>query len=131
LPQDPFFIDGTIKENLVWDSSEKIQDDLIWETLKQVNAEALIRKQVNGLDTYLANYQYYFSGGERQRLALARVLLRKPQLLILDEATSSLDPENEKIIMEVLETLKEKTTILFVSHRTSIVSYFDKILRME
>ncbi len=131
LPQDPFFIDGTIHENLVWDSDEHVTNDQIWEVLRLVNAESLIKKQTNKLDTIIANYQYYFSGGERQRLALARVLLRKPQLLILDEATSSLDPENEKLIMEVLQSLKEKTTILFVSHRTSILPYFDKTLQVE
>lgn len=130
LPQDPFFIDGTIRENLIWDSGEDISDEKIKEVLKLVNAEVLIGNQKNGIDTQIANYQYYFSGGERQRLAMARVLLRKPKLLILDEATSSLDPENEKIIMEVLQSLKKKTTILFVSHRTSILSYFDKILEV-
>jgi len=131
LPQDPFFIDGTIRENLIWDSGISVSDDQIWEVLKLVNAKKLIEKQGEELDTFIANHQYYFSGGERQRLALARVLLRNPQLLILDEATSSLDPENEKLIMEVLQKLKEKTTILFVSHRTSILSYFDKVLELE
>jgi len=131
LPQDAFFIDGTIRENLIWDSGISVPDDQIWEVLKLVNAKKLIEKQGEELDTFIANHQYYFSGGERQRLALARVLLRNPQLLILDEATSSLDPENEKLIMEVLQKLKEKTTILFVSHRTSILSYFDKVLELE
>ena len=69
-------------------------------------------------------------GGERQRLALARVLLRKPQILILDEATSSLDPENEILIMKVLEGVKETTTVVFVTHRESVLPWFDKVVEL-
>jgi ATP-binding cassette subfamily C protein len=130
LPQDSFFIDGTIRENLVWDSREELTDDDIWEVLEKVNAGALIKRQKQQLDTMVANWQYYFSGGERQRLALARVLLRNPKLLILDEATSSLDPENEKQVMEVLSRLKHNITILFVTHRESVLPYCDEVVRV-
>lgn len=130
LPQDAFFIDGSIRENLVWDS-ENISDEEIWDTLEKVNATKLIRRLDRGLDTMIVNHQYYFSGGERQRLALARILLRKPKILILDEATSSLDAENEKIIMEVLQALKGNVTILFVTHRTSILPWCDEIIRLD
>ena len=75
-------------------------------------------------------FQYHFSGGERQRLALVRVLLRQPQMLLLDEATSSLDPENERLIMDVLANLKNSVTILFVTHRTTILPWFDKVIRI-
>lgn len=128
LPQDSFFIDGTIRENLIWDSTEEPGDELIMEVLRQVNIEDLIARQKNGLDTHLVNYQFHFSGGERQRLALARVLLRKPSLLLLDEATSALDPENEKKIMDCLKKLRGKVTIIFVTHRESLHPYFDKII---
>jgi len=128
LPQDPFFIDGTLRENLVWDTVHDPDDDQIMETLKQVNAGHLVLRQKHGLDTNIVNYQYHFSGGERQRLALARVLLRKPQLLLLDEATSSLDPENEARIMECLTQLKTRVTIVFVTHRQNLKPYFDNIM---
>ena len=130
LPQDAFFIDGTIRENLVWDSHNKVSDVEIWAMLKKVNADKLISRQPQKLDTMIVNHQYYFSGGERQRLALARVLLRKPQLLLLDEATSSLDVENERQIMEVITELKTKMTILFVTHRISLFPYFDKVVKL-
>ncbi|MEL7588444.1 MAG: ABC transporter ATP-binding protein [Prolixibacteraceae bacterium] len=130
LPQDAFFIDGTLRENLVWDSAYNPGDGQIMEALRQVNAEHLVSRQKEGLDTSLVNYPYHFSGGERQRLALARVLLRRPQLLLLDEATSSLDPENEARIMECLVNLKGQVTIIFVTHRESLHPWFDKIIRL-
>ena len=129
LPQDAFFIDGSIRENLVWDS-ESIADKDIWEALERVNAKELVSNQKEKLDTQVVNHQYFFSGGERQRLALARILLRKPKILILDEATSSLDEENEQVIMKVLQSLKGKVTILFVTHRSSILPYCDEVLQI-
>ena len=84
-----------------------------------------------GLDEEIVNYQFHFSGGERQRLALARVLLRQPKILLLDEATSSLDENNEKQIMDLLAELKTKITILFVTHRTSVLPWCDKIIQID
>jgi ATP-binding cassette subfamily C protein len=75
-------------------------------------------------------FQFNFPGGERQRLALARVLLRQPEVLLLDEATSALDPENELLIVNYLQKLKHRMTIIFVTHRESLHPYFDKIIRL-
>jgi ABC-type multidrug transport system fused ATPase/permease subunit len=130
LPQDSFFIDGTLRENLVWDSGGGITDEEIWSVLEQVNATHLVKRFGNGLDAFIVNYPFTFSGGECQRLALARVLLRRPSLLLLDEATSSLDAENEAIIMEVLVKLREKITIVFVTHRESVVRWFDEVIKL-
>ncbi len=131
LPQDAFFLDGTLRDNLVWDSRQEISDDRIWEVLEQVNAVHLATRFKKGLDEPVVNYAYNFSGGERQRLALARVLLRKPKLLLLDEATSSLDSENERQVMEVISGLRKQVTILFVTHRASLLPWFDKIIRLN
>ena len=128
LPQDAFFIDGTLRENLVWDSSENCSDVEIQDVLKQVNALHLVNRFEKGLDETVVNFQFNFSGGECQRLALARVLLRRPRLLLLDEATSSLDSDNENQIMEVLNNLKNSVTIIFVTHRTSVLQWFDKVI---
>lgn len=133
LPQDPFFIDGTLRENLVWDSGGRprgISDEEIWEVLAQVNATHLVKRFRKGLDAFLVNYHTSFSGGECQRLALARVLLRRPSVLLLDEATSSLDAENEATVMEVLAQLKERITIVFVTHRESVVRWFDEVIKI-
>lgn len=131
LPQDSFFVDGTIRENLIWDSGRELTDEQIIGVLKQVNADQLVLNQEQGLDTKLVNYQYHFSGGERQRLALARVLIRQPKLLLLDEATSALDVETEAQIMECLVGLKKEVTIVFVTHRQSLKIYFDKIIDLD
>lgn len=131
LPQDSFFIDGSLRENLVWDCHRTISETEIREVLEQVNGLYLADRFQNGLDEEVVNYQFHFSGGERQRLALARVLLRQPDILLLDEATSSLDEENEKHIMNLLGELKAKITILFITHRTSVLPWFDKIIQLE
>ena len=128
LPQDSFFIDGTFRENLVWDSVGEISDEAIFNVLEKVNALHLVKRFKNKLDEFIVNYPFSFSGGECQRLALARVILRKPRLLLLDVATSSLDTDNEKQIMEVLSKLKSSMTIIFVTHRTGLVSFFDKVI---
>ena len=153
LPQDPFFIDGTLRENLVWDSGGRpadenragasggrsgdndhrgsisgVSDEEIMAVLEQVNATHLVKRFRKGLDAFIVNYPFAFSGGECQRLALARVLLRRPSVLLLDEATSSLDAENEAIIMEVLARLKERITIVFVTHRESVTRWFDEVI---
>lgn len=150
LPQDPFFIDGTLRENLVWDSAPRaggggglpgksgggsgagtgIGDEEIMAVLEQVNAAHLVKRFRKGLDAFVVNYQTAFSGGECQRLALARVLLRKPSVLLLDEATSSLDAENEATVMEVLAKLKERVTIVFVTHRESVTRWFDEVIKI-
>ena len=140
LPQDPFFIDGTLRENLVWDSGGRgdrvngsgggITDEEILEVLEQVNAAHLLKRFRKGLDAFVVNWHTSFSGGECQRLALARVLLRRPSVLLLDEATSSLDVENEAIVMEVLAGLKEKITIVFVTHRESVTRWFDEVIKI-
>ena len=153
LPQDPFFIDGTLRENLVWDSGGRpadenragasggrsgdndhrgsisgVSDEEIMAVLEQVNATHLVKRFRKGLDAFIVNYPFAFSGGECQRLALARVLLRRPSVLLLDEATSSLDAENEATVMEVLARLKERITIVFVTHRESVTRWFDEVI---
>jgi len=125
LPQDSFFVDGTLRENLIWDTSALPTDEEIFRVLTSVKAKHLVTLQPRGLDTYISNYQYHFSGGERQRLALARVLLRKPLILLLDESTSALDTDTERNIMECLVSLKKELTIVFVTHRSYLSEYFD------
>ena len=130
LPQSPFFIDGSLRENLVWDSRHKPGDEEILKTIELVKASHLIKRYSTGLDTVIENYMHSFSGGEYQRLALARVLLRKPGVLLLDEATSQIDDESEKSIMELLQELKKEVTIIFITHREYLMPWFDGVVRL-
>jgi ATP-binding cassette subfamily C protein len=131
LTQESHFVDGTIRENLIWDTPYDISDREIMEVLVRVNAAEFVSREQEGLDTRITNYQYRFSGGERQRLALARVLLRYPKVLLLDEATSALDPSTESLIMQCLAGLKNNITIVFVTHRASLVPWFDQIIDLD
>lgn len=131
LPQDSFFVDGTIRDNLVWDSPHHITDEQIIDMLRKVSADELVKREPLGLYSPIANYQFHFSGGERQRLALTRVLLRYPKLLLLDEATSALDSDTERQIMKSIMALKSELTIVFVTHRQSLVPYFDKVVYVK
>lgn len=131
LPQESLFIDGTIRENLVWDTHFEISDSDIEFTLNEVNAFGILANKNLTLDSEILNYKYSFSGGELQRLALARVLLRKPKLLILDEATSALDEKNEDTIVDLMKSLKTDTTIVFVTHKKRLIEQFDEIIDLE
>jgi ATP-binding cassette subfamily C protein len=131
LTQESHFVDGTIRENLIWDTPYDISDREIIEVLVRVNAAEFVSREKEGLDTRITNYQYRFSGGERQRLALARVLLRYPKVLLLDEATSALDPSTESLIMQCLAGLKNDITIIFVTHRSSLIPWFDQIVDLD
>jgi ATP-binding cassette subfamily B protein len=91
------------------------------------NAETFVRELPQGLDSIVGDRGVRLSGGQRQRIALARALLRRPELLILDEATSSLDSESERLIQQAIDALARDTTILVIAHRLSTVSRADQL----
>lgn len=126
LPQDPMFFKGSIRENLLWFNREQ-PDSAIWKALETAQAAQLVRAKANQLDTPLGDISTQLSGGEQQRLMLARSLLRNPSLLLLDEATSALDYKNEGRILDILQTLKKDITILIVTHRTHDLSWADQV----
>jgi len=130
VPQDTFLFNGTVRENMLWAKPDAGDDD-IWQALRLAAAEEFIRELPEGLDTRCGDRGTRFSGGQRQRIALARALLRKPSLLILDEATSSLDNENEKKIQDAITGLRGHMTILVVAHRLSTIRDADQILVLE
>lgn len=103
----------------------------MWEALQFAAADDFVEKLPQQLDTIIGDRGIRLSGGERQRLVLARAILRKPSILILDEATSSLDTENESKIQEALERLKGKMTIIVIAHRLSTIRNADQVVVLD
>src|SRR5690606_33876206 len=107
------------------------QKSQLEDVLRMAAAYEFVAKLPDGLDTVIGDRGVRLSGGERQRRALARALLRKPSLLILDEATSNLDSENEKRILGAIEGLRGDMTILMITHRISTIKNADYIYLVE
>ena len=126
VSQDPFLFYDTIRNNLLW-SKEKVTEIEILESLRLANAYELVMNLPHKLDSIVGERGLELSGGERQRIVLARAMIRNPEILILDEATSSLDQNSEKMINESLKKISKFTTILVVAHRSSTIKIADKI----
>ncbi|MEK3885886.1 ABC transporter ATP-binding protein [Bacillus sp. FSL K6-3431] len=130
VPQDPFLFHTTIRENLMLIQPEATEQQM-WEALQFAAADDFVEKLPQQLDTIIGDRGVRLSGGERQRLVLARAILRKPSILVLDEATSSLDTENESKIQEALERLKGKMTIIVIAHRLSTIRNADQVVVLD
>lgn len=130
VPQDAFLFNVSIRDNLLRFHPEAGEAQ-IWETLELVALADMVRRLPEGLDTVVGDRGMRLSGGERQRLVLARALLRKPAILILDEATSSLDLENEQRIQQAIESLQGKMTLMVIAHRLTTVRQADQIYVMD
>lgn len=130
VPQDVFLLHDTIARNLSL-AAPGATEGAMWDVLRKANAEAFIRKLPEGLDTVVGDRGANFSGGERQRIALARALLARPRLLILDEATSALDWENQRLIAASIDALRGTLTIVTIAHRPSMIAFADWVIAVE
>ncbi|MDO8594515.1 MAG: ABC transporter ATP-binding protein [bacterium] len=130
VPQEVFLINGTIEENIrFYDSS--ITRERVTEAAKQAHVLEFIDRQPEGIETFVGERGSRLSGGERQRIALARALVRNPEILILDEATSALDNESESLIKESIEGMRGKITIIVIAHRLSTIAGADRLVALE
>jgi ATP-binding cassette subfamily C protein len=130
VAQDPYLFHDTVRRNLAWSSPDASEEDMR-AALHLVGADVLVDRFPDGLDTVVGERGTLVSGGERQRLALARALLRRPRLLVLDEATNALDVDSESGILEALRTLTPRPTLVLIAHRSDGFAACDRILRLE
>jgi len=132
VPQDVTICNGTIRENVALGfPQELVSENLVWEALDAAHLTKVVRDLPSMLDSQVGERGTKLSGGQRQRLGIARALYTKPKLLVLDEATSSLDGKSEFDISESIQELKGKVTIIVVAHRLSTVRNADRIVYMS
>jgi ABC-type multidrug transport system fused ATPase/permease subunit len=125
VSQDAFIFNSTIKENISF--GEIYSDHQIIEASKKANIHAYISSLPNGYDSIVGDQGLKLSGGEKQRIAIARALVRNPEILILDEATSNLDNESECIVQDSINQISENITTFIVAHRLSTIRKADTI----
>lgn len=130
VSQDTFIFNCSVRENIAYGLID-VSDDRIEEASRRANAWKFIKKLPQGLDTQLGDRGVLLSGGQRQRLAIARALLRNPEILILDEATSALDSISERLIQQSLEQLSAGRTVIAIAHRLSTIMRADKVVVLE
>lgn len=129
VSQETIIFDGTVKDNICFDKN--VSDDVIWEVLEKAYLKAEIERLPDGLNTTLGKDGVNLSGGQNQRLAIARMLYKNPQIVILDEATSALDEASEKIVQKALDQLTKGRTSIVISHRLNSLITADRILVLQ
>jgi len=130
VSQDPFLFHDTVRRNLSWADPGATEEDY-WQALALAGADELVRKMEKGLDTVVGERGILVSGGERQRIALARALVRRPRLLVLDEATGAIDADGEREIFLRLRRMPERPSIVMIAHRTENLDLCDRIVTFE
>jgi ATP-binding cassette subfamily B protein len=130
VTQDSHLFHETIRENLRYAAPDATEEQM-WAALRGAQVEPLIRALPDGLDTVVGERGYRFSGGEKQRIAIARLLLKQPSIVILDEATAHLDSESEAAVQRALSVALSGRTALVIAHRLSTVREADQILVMD
>ena len=130
VEQEVFLFDGTVAENIGYADRHATGDDIL-QAAKIANAAKFIRELPQGYETLIGERGVKLSGGQRQRIAIARAVLADPRILILDEATSNLDTENERLIQSSLAALMQHRTSFVIAHRLSTVTHADRIVVLE
>ena len=128
VPQEVFLTDDSVRANVSFGLyDDEIDDDKVWDALEMAQLRSFVENLPNGLDTLVGERGVKFSGGQRQRIAIARALYYNPDIMIFDEATSSLDNETEKAVMESIDALLGRKTLIIIAHRLSTIRNCDTI----
>ena len=132
IPQTIYLMDDTIRHNIAFGIDEKeIDEERLYKAVEQAQLKELIDGLENGLETEIGERGVRLSGGQRQRIGIARALYRDPQIMILDEATSALDNDTEKAVMEAIEALHGKMTLIIIAHRLSTIKNCDHVYEIK
>lgn len=132
VPQDVIISNGTVRENVSLGFPIQLaEDEIVWRALELAQLADFVRELPMGLDTRVGDRGTKISGGQRQRLGIARAMFTKPMLLVLDEATSSLDGETESNISDSIRNLHGKVTVVMIAHRLSTVMHADRVVYMN
>ena len=132
IPQMIFMLDSTIRNNVAFGVAEgDIDDDKVWQALKEAQLDEFVRTLPEGLDTGIGERGIRLSGGQRQRIGIARALFEDPEVLVLDEATSALDNDTEAAIMESINRLHGRKTLIIIAHRLQKIEKCDMVYRVE
>jgi ABC-type multidrug transport system fused ATPase/permease subunit len=131
VSQSVVLLDGTVRENVAFGAGQRADDELVLQSLHRAHLTDWLESLPNGLDTMVGESGKLISGGERQRVAIARSLYRRPSLLILDEATSALDGATEAAVIKELAELGGGLTTIIVSHRLAPLQAADRVVMMD
>ncbi len=130
VSQDTFLFNDTVRENIKYGNPQATEAEIL-EAARQAYAEEFIQALPQGFDTILGDRGVRLSGGQRQRLAIARAIVRNPEILILDEATSALDSSSERIVQQALDAVGKNRTVLVIAHRLSTIRQADQIIVLK
>lgn len=132
IPQNIFMVDASIRKNVAFGvADEEIEDEKVWQALKEAQLDEFVRGLPEGLDTGIGERGIRISGGQRQRIGIARALFEDPEVLVLDEATSALDNETEAAIMDSINRLHGRKTLIIIAHRLQTIEKCDMVYRVE
>lgn len=132
IPQTIYLIDDTIRNNIAYGiEKDEIDEERLWSVIEEAQLKDFVENLEDGLDTYIGEGGVRLSGGQRQRIGIARALYANPEILILDEATSALDTDTETAVMDAINSLAGKKTLIIIAHRLSTIENCDIVYEVK